>query len=66
MTRRHDLVVGEMRHHEIWNDQVMILSALLLSVANVMETNQVPVPSPGPTEPLPKPPTPSPGPTVPR
>ena len=48
--------------------QLMVLSAFFLqgSIANAMETNQSPQPSPGPTDPLPKPTSPSPGPTEPK
>ena len=49
----------------------MVLSALFLhspivNLANTMETNQSPQPSPGPTDPLPKPTSPSPGPPEPK
>ena len=49
--------------------KLVVLSALFLQspIANGVEANQVPDPSPGPTDPMPKPspPTPVPGPTVP-
>jgi hypothetical protein len=51
--------------------EVLVLSAFLLQspivhIANAMETNQSPQPSPGPTDPLPKPTPPSPGPPEPK
>ena len=51
--------------------ELLVLSALFLqdpviNVVNAMETNQLPQPSPGPTDPLPKPSLPSPGPPVPK
>jgi hypothetical protein len=51
--------------------ELLVLSALLLqgplvNLANTMETNQSPQPSPGPTDPLPKPTSPSPGPPEPK
>ena len=51
--------------------ELLVLSALLLqgplvNLANSMETNQSPLPSPGPTDPLPKPTSPSPGPPEPK
>jgi hypothetical protein len=53
-----------MKHEMI---KLMVLSALFLQspIANGAETNQLPEPSPGPTDPLPKPSPPTPGPTVP-
>jgi hypothetical protein len=50
---------------------LLVLSALFLhgpivNLANAMEANQSPEPSPGPTNPLPKPTPPSPGPTEPK
>ena len=51
--------------------ELMVLSAIFLqgpviNVVNAMETNQLPQPSPGPTDPLPKPSSPSPGPPEPK
>ena len=51
--------------------EFLVLSALLLqdpviNVVNALETNQLPQPSPGPTDPLPKPTSPSPGPPGPK
>lgn len=51
--------------------ELLVLSALFLqgpivNIANPMETNQSPRPSPGLTEPLPKPTPPSPGPPEPK
>jgi hypothetical protein len=51
--------------------ELLVLSALFLhgaivNLANTMETNQSPQPSPGPTDPLPKPTSPSPGPPEPK
>ena len=50
--------------------ELLVLSALFLqgpivNLANTMEINQFPQPSPGPTDPLPKPTSPSPGPPQP-
>ena len=47
--------------------ELLVLSTLILQgpiahTANVVETNQSPQPSPGPTDPPPKPTSPSPGP----
>jgi hypothetical protein len=58
---------GIMKHGMI---ELLVLSALFLhgpivNIANPMEANQSPQPSPGPTDPLPKPP-PSPGPSEPK
>ena len=51
--------------------EFLVLSMLFLQgpithTTNVMETNQAPQPSPGPTDPLPKPTPPSPGPPEPK
>ena len=47
--------------------ELVVLLVLFLQnpISNGLETNQIPEPSPGPTDPLPKPSPPSPGPTVP-
>lgn len=57
-----------MRHGMI---KLLVLSALfiqgpIVNLANTMETNQAPKPSPSPTDPLPKPTSPSPGPPEPK
>jgi hypothetical protein len=57
-----------MRHGMI---ELPVLLALFLlgpviNIVNAMETNQLPQPSPGPTDPLPKPSSPSPGPPAPK
>ena len=51
--------------------ELLVLSALclpgpLITIANAMETNQFPQPSPGPTDPLPKPSSPLPVPPEPK
>lgn len=51
--------------------ELLMLSALFLqgpivNIANAIEMNQSPQPSPGPTDPLPKPTPPSPGPPEPK
>jgi hypothetical protein len=51
--------------------ELLVLLALfvqgpIVNLANTMETNQSPQPSPGPTDPLPKPTSPSPGPPEPK
>ena len=45
---------------------VLFLQGPIVNLANTMETNQSPQPSPGPTDPLPKPTSPSPGPPEPK
>jgi len=47
--------------------ELVVLSVLVLQnpSSGWVETNQLPEPSPGPTDPLPKPSPPTPGPTVP-
>jgi hypothetical protein len=44
---------------------VLLVLALQNPISRWVETNQLPEPSPGPTDPLPKPSPPTPGPTVP-
>lgn len=44
----------------------LFLQGSVMNIVNAMETNQIPQPSPGPTDPLPKPTSPSPGPPVPK
>ncbi len=44
----------------------LVLQGPVIAIVNAMEANQLPQPSPGPTDPLPKPTSPSPGPPAPK